>query len=89
LNKIQSHLLHFYIFFRGYVGVSDPRGNYFWPLAKNIDLIQYFLYPIRWMLHLAGYHTIIYKTAIGIVHGPGVYIAFPCLGIGMSRPEIA
>jgi exosortase/archaeosortase family protein len=77
----------FTILFQAYVGLLDPKGDYFWPVLTHIDLIQFILdllkYPVGWLLQLIGYNTRMYLTGVGILHGPGAHIAFPCLGIGI------
>ena len=77
----------FTFLFQGYVGLLDPKGSYYWPILSHADLIQLILdllkYPISWLLQLIGYDTRMYLTGVGILHGPGAQIAFPCLGIGI------
>jgi exosortase/archaeosortase family protein len=71
--------------FFGYIGLIDPKGNWYFPFLDRFNLVDGMLhsiiYPVKWLLELLGYETRHTVDSVGILNGRGVRIAFGCLGI--------
>jgi exosortase/archaeosortase family protein len=73
------------VFFYGYVGILDPRGDYYSPFLAKISLLKIILnalvYPIMGILELLGYDAVQNGNNVSIAHEKGILIYHACLGI--------
>ncbi|WP_291275024.1 hypothetical protein [Flavobacterium sp.] len=78
--------------FWNYIGVSDPNGNYYFPVLDHFNALRmvlcFLLYPVQYLFQLLGYDTTIYfyedlyrnGANIGAQGFFKLQVAFPCLG---------
>jgi len=78
--------------FWNYIGVSDPRGGYYFPILDHFNAVRmtlsFLLYPVQYLFELLGYDVSIYfhndlyrnGASIGATGFFKLQVAFPCLG---------
>ena len=78
--------------FWNYIGVSDPRGRYYFPILDHFNalkiVLSFLLYPVKFLFDWLGYEVNIffykdlYKdgASIGASSFFKLQVAFPCLG---------
>jgi len=78
--------------FWNYIGVSDPRGGYYFPVLDHFNALRitlsFLLYPVEYLFELLGYDVTVsfYKdlyrdgASIGASGLFKLQVAFPCLG---------
>lgn len=81
------------VFFYGYIGITDPNGDYYSPFLAKYSLIKFLLqgliYPVKFILTLAGYDVMTYKNHINILNEPGIFIMHGCLGLDIMKAYTA
>lgn len=83
--KTLSIYLILSVFLYAYLGVIYPGGSLYAPFLAKYSLIKLMLnsliYPIKFVMSIAGYHMMSYQNNVSIAHEKGILIGHGCLGL--------
>jgi exosortase/archaeosortase family protein len=81
------------VFFYGYIGITSVDGDYYSPFLAKYSLIDFLLkgliYPVKFILTLAGYNVVTYQNNIHFINEPGIFILHGCLGLDIMKAYMA
>lgn len=91
--KTLSIYLILSVFLYGYIGITDPKGSWYAPFLAKYSLIELLLngliYPIKFIMTLAGYNVVSYQNNVSIAHEKGILIYHGCLGLDIMKAYAA
>src|SRR3954471_10338937 len=91
--KTLSIYLILSVFLYGYIGIIDPKGAWYFPFLAKYNLIKLLLngliYPIKFVLTVAGHEVVHYQNNVGIAHEKGILIYHGCLGLDIMKAYAA